>query len=344
MRRWSTFLRLSAPAFGPEGRVQEKSGREHRMRRRAFAFLAASAALGLVAVLALVDAASVLAQDARYIIVQSTTSTENSGLFKHLLPMFTKKTGIEVRVVAVGTGQAIKNAQNGDGDVLFVHDKPSEEKFVAEGWGVKRFDVMYNDFVVVGPAKDPAGIAGCQGRGGGLQEDRRGQGAVRLARRRQRHAQGRAAALEGGRRRRQGRLRHLVSRGRLGHGRDHQHRRRHGRLCVHRPRHLVELQEPRRLKIVVEGDKKLFNQYGVILVNPAKHPKVKKAEGQAFVDWVLSAEGQDAIGRSRSTASSSSSPTPPRRVDTRIACSRRKTGAPTDRADPARAECRRRMG
>ena len=193
------------------------------------------------------DAAVGRAQDARYIVVQSTTSTENSGLFKHLLPMFTAKTGIEVRVVAVGTGQAIKNAQNGDGDVLFVHDKPSEEKFVAEGWGVKRFDVMYNDFVVIGPAKDPAGIAGCQGRGGGLQEDRRGQGGVRLARRRQRHAQGGAAALAGRGRRRQGGVRHLVPRGRQRHGRHHQHRRRHGRLRVHRPRHLVELQEPRRL-------------------------------------------------------------------------------------------------
>src|SRR5690349_23723958 len=96
----------------------------------------------------------------KFILVQSTTSTENSGLFKHLLPMFTAKTGIEVRVVAVGTGQAIKNAQNGDGDVLFVHDKASEEKFVTEGWGVRRYDVMYNDFVVIGPAKDPAGIAG----------------------------------------------------------------------------------------------------------------------------------------------------------------------------------------
>src|SRR6476619_2190878 len=117
--------------------------------------------LGPAAFLAFVALAafdtSAQAQAERFIIVQSTTSTENSGLFKHLLPAFTKKSGIEVRVVAVGTGQAIKNAQNGDGDVLFVHDKPSEEKFVAEGGGVKRFDVMYNDFVVVGPAKDQAG-------------------------------------------------------------------------------------------------------------------------------------------------------------------------------------------
>ncbi|HXG79615.1 MAG TPA: substrate-binding domain-containing protein, partial [Methyloceanibacter sp.] len=96
----------------------------------------------------------------RFIIVQSTTSTQNSGLFEHILPLFTKKTGIEVRVVAVGTGQALKNAQNGDGDVVLVHSKPDEEKFVADGWGVKRHDVMYNDFVIVGPADDPAKIAG----------------------------------------------------------------------------------------------------------------------------------------------------------------------------------------
>ncbi|MEJ2518209.1 MAG: substrate-binding domain-containing protein, partial [Methyloceanibacter sp.] len=95
-----------------------------------------------------------------FIIVQSTTSTQNSGLFDHILPKFREKTGIDVRVVAVGTGQALKNGRNGDGDVVLVHSKPDEEKFVAEGWGVKRHDVMYNDFVIVGPASDPAGIAG----------------------------------------------------------------------------------------------------------------------------------------------------------------------------------------
>src|SRR4029078_5031090 len=95
-----------------------------------------------------------------FIVVQSTTSTQNSGLFEHILPLFTKKTGIDVRVVAVGTGQALKNAENGDGDVVLVHSKPDEEKFVAEGWGVKRQDVMYNDFVIVGPTADPAKIAG----------------------------------------------------------------------------------------------------------------------------------------------------------------------------------------
>jgi tungstate transport system substrate-binding protein len=98
--------------------------------------------------------------DDNFIIVQSTTSTQNSGLFEHILPIFTKKTGIEVRVVAVGTGQALKNAENGDGDVVLVHSMPDEEKFVAEGWGVKRYPVMYNDFIIVGPKADPAKIAG----------------------------------------------------------------------------------------------------------------------------------------------------------------------------------------
>ena len=115
-------------------------------------------ALAASASLALAVSMSRAADD--FIIVQSTTSTQNSGLFEHILPLFTKKTGIEVRVVAVGTGQALKNAEKGDGDVVFVHSEPDEEKFVADGWGVKRNPVMYNDFIIVGPANDPAKIAG----------------------------------------------------------------------------------------------------------------------------------------------------------------------------------------
>jgi tungstate transport system substrate-binding protein len=115
-------------------------------------------ALTALALLALAIPASRAAED--FIIVQSTTSTQNSGLFEHILPLFTKKTGIEVRVVAVGTGQALKNAEKGDGDVVLVHSQPDEEKFVADGWGVKRYPVMYNDFIIVGPAADPAKIAG----------------------------------------------------------------------------------------------------------------------------------------------------------------------------------------
>src|SRR6188768_2574578 len=115
-------------------------------------------ALAIFALFILATSISRAADD--FIIVQSTTSTQNSGLFEHILPIFTKKTGIEVRVVAVGTGQALKNAENGDGDVVFVHSKPDEGKFVADGWGVKRYDVMYNDFIIVGPAADPAKVSG----------------------------------------------------------------------------------------------------------------------------------------------------------------------------------------
>ena len=127
-----------------------------------------TAAISRRAIFRLVFAATLLAAavptqlqaEDKFIIVQSTTSTQNSGLFDHILPIFTKKTGIEVKVVAVGTGQALKNAANGDGDVVLVHSKPDEEKFVTDGWGVKRYDVMYNDFIIVGPAADPAKIAG----------------------------------------------------------------------------------------------------------------------------------------------------------------------------------------
>jgi PBP superfamily domain len=115
-------------------------------------------ALAAFALLALATPVSQAADD--FIILQSTTSTQNSGLFEHILPLFTKKAGIEVRVVAVGTGQALKNAEKGDGDVVLVHSEPDEEKFVADGWGVKRYPVMYNDFIIVGPAADPAKIAG----------------------------------------------------------------------------------------------------------------------------------------------------------------------------------------
>src|SRR5262245_48359920 len=135
--------------------AKDKSG--VRLHRSAVLVILALVAALLAAGFGLAPAHS---QTAKFIIVQSTTSPEDSGLFKYILPMFTRKTGIEVRVVAVGTGHAIKNASNGEGDVLFAHDKLSEEKFVADGGGVKRFDVMYNDFVVVGPAKDPAKING----------------------------------------------------------------------------------------------------------------------------------------------------------------------------------------
>ena len=162
----------------------------------------------LVLALGLAGPLGASAQD-KSITVASTTSTEHPGLFEHLLPLFKAKTGIDVKVVAVGTGQALDIGRRGDADVVFVHDKPQEEKFVAEGYGVKRFDVMYNDFVLVGPKSDPARCQGQQDIAAALQEDRRRQGAVRLARRQERHAHRPSCALEGGgrrhRRRRRGR-------------------------------------------------------------------------------------------------------------------------------------------
>jgi tungstate transport system substrate-binding protein len=234
-------------------------------------------------------------QTAKFIIVQSTTSTENSGLFKHILPMFTRKTGIEVRVVAVGTGHAIKNASNGDGDVLFVHDKPSEEKFVAEGDGVKRFDVMYNDFVVAGPAKDPAKIAGSKDVVAAFKmiADAKApfvsrgddSGTHKAELRLWKDAGVDAKATSGTWYREAGSGMGATIKASVGMG-----------AYVFTDRATWSSFKNRSdYKIVVEGDNKLFNQYGIILVNPAKHPNVKKSEGQAFIDWVLSPEGQNAI-------------------------------------------------
>jgi len=234
------------------------------------------------------------AQDT-FIIVQSTTSTENSGLFRYLLPLFSKKAGIEVRVVAVGTGQAIKNATNGDGDVLFVHDKPSEEKFVAEGGGVKRFDVMYNDFILAGPAKDPAQIAGSKDIAAAFKKiaetrspfvsrgDNSGTHKAEL--RLWKEAGVDAKAASGTWYREAGSGMGATINTAVGMG-----------AYVFTDRATWSNFKNRGdYKIAVEGDKKLFNQYGVMLVNPAKHPNVKKTEGQAFIDWLISKEGQEAI-------------------------------------------------
>ena len=182
-----------------------------------------------------------LAQE--FITVASTTSTENSGLFGHILPLFQEKTGIEVRVVAQGTGQALETGKRGDADVVFVHARAAEDAFVAEGWGVQRFDVMYNDFVIVGPADDPAGIRGGTDAAAALAAIAASEAHLRLARRRFRHPPGREGALgEGGRRP----VRRLVPRDRQRHGRDAQHRRRAAGLCADRPRHLDQLREQGR--------------------------------------------------------------------------------------------------
>jgi tungstate transport system substrate-binding protein len=229
------------------------------------------------------------------ILVQSTTSTQNTGLYEYLLPRFTAKTGIGVNVVAVGTGQAIKNAMNGDGDVLLVHDKPAEEKFVAEGYGVERFDLMYNDFIVVGPANDPAGVAGMLDTKAALKKlagkeslfasrgDNSGTHSKELAL--WKAAGVDPAAASGTWYRETGSGMGATLNTAVGMG----------AYALTDRGTWISFKNKGGYKIVIEGDPELFNQYGVVLVNPAKFPNVKAKPGQAFVDWLLSDEGQAAI-------------------------------------------------
>ena len=231
----------------------------------------------------------------KFIIVQSTTSTEQSGLFGHLLPLFQDKTGIEVRVVAVGTGQAIKNARNGDGDVLFVHAKPDEEQFVADGEGVKRFDVMYNDFVIVGPKADPAGVAGMTDVTAALQKiaaagapfaSRGDDSGTHKAELKLWQAAGvDAKAASGTWYRETG----------SGMGPTLNTAAGMNAYTLTDRGTWLSFQNRGDLDVLVQGDAKLSNQYGVILVNPEKHPNVKADLGQQFVDWLISPEGQKAI-------------------------------------------------
>jgi tungstate transport system substrate-binding protein len=251
--------------------------------------------VGLLLSVGLVSPPGDHAQGDAFIIVQSTTSTENSGLFQHLLPVFTKKTGIAVRVVAVGTGQAIENAANGDGDVLFADDKPSEEKFVAEGNGVRRFDVMYNDLILVGPAHDPARIAGSKDIVAAFKRIAetkaafvsRGDdsGTHKSELRLWQDASVNVKAASGTWYREAG----------SGMGATINSAVDMGAYVFTDRATWSSFKNRREYKIAVEGDSKLFNQYGVILVNPAKHTKVKQAQGQAFIDWLLSTEGQNTI-------------------------------------------------
>jgi tungstate transport system substrate-binding protein len=231
----------------------------------------------------------------KFIIVQSTTSTQNSGLFEHILPMFTEKTGIDVRVVAVGTGQALKNAENGDGDVVLVHSKPDEEKFVAEGWGVKRQDVMYNDFVIVGPAADPAKIAGLKDAAEAFKKiaaaeapfasrgDDSGTNKAELKLWQDAGVDPEPASGTW----------YLATGSGMGATLN---------TAVGKQAYALtdrgtwlSFANKGDFKVLVEGDPKLFNQYGVILVNPAKHANVKAKEGQAFIDWLTGSAGQAAI-------------------------------------------------
>ena len=243
---------------------------------------------------AVLFAATAFAQD-RSIVVASTTSTQDSGLFGHILPLFKARTGIDVKVVAQGTGQALDTGRRGDADVVFVHAKAAEEKFLADGFGVKRYPVMYNDFVLIGPNSDPAGIKGSKDIVAALKAlrerrlpfisrgDRSGThlaeldlwklAGIDLAKDKRpwykEIGQGMGAALN------------IASASNA--------------YVLSDRGTWLSFRNRGELVIVVEGDKRLFNQYGVMLVNPQKHPSVKKELGQQFINWLVSSEGQKAI-------------------------------------------------
>jgi tungstate transport system substrate-binding protein len=235
----------------------------------------------------------------RFITVSSTTSTENSGLFGFILPKFQRATGIAVRVVAVGTGQAIKNAERGDADVLFVHHRPSEEQFVAQGFGVERHDVMYNDFVLVGPQSDPAGIKGMQDAVAALAQiaatrapfvsrgDDSGTHKLEFSLWQAAGIDVKTASGSWYREAGSGMGATLNTASGL------------DGYTVSDRATWISFKNKRQLGLLAAGDARLFNQYGVILVNPAKHPHVKVADGQALVDWLISDQGQQAIGEFR---------------------------------------------
>ncbi len=239
-------------------------------------------------------ATSATAQD-KFITVASTTSTEQSGLFKHLLPVFEKKSGIRVRVVALGTGQALDLARRGDADVVLVHDKEAEEKFVADGFGLRRFEVMYNDFILIGPKNDPAKIAGGKDIVAGYQRiadakapfasrgDKSGTHAAELR-------LWKAAGIDP----QSGRGTWYRETG-SGMGPTLNTASAMNAYVFTDRGTWLAFKNRGDLVIAVEGDRRLFNQYGVMLVNPARHAHVKKEFGQMFIDWMVSAEGQQTI-------------------------------------------------
>jgi tungstate transport system substrate-binding protein len=248
----------------------------------------------LAATIALAAAFPARAQD-KSIIVASTTSTQDSGLFGHILPLFKAKAGIDVKVVAQGTGQALDTGRRGDADVLFVHAKALEEKFVADGFGVKRYPVMYNDFVLIGPKSDPAGIKGMSDVAKALQAikakeapfisrgDRSGTHIAELD-------LWKAAGTDIGKEK--GPWYKEIGQG-MGAALNTASAA-NAYVLADRGTWL-SFKNRSDLDTLVAGDKRLFNQYGVILVNPARHPHVKKDLGQAFIDWLVSPEGQSAI-------------------------------------------------
>ena len=231
---------------------------------------------------------------APFIVMASTTSTEQSGLFAHLLPAFTKATGVEVRVVAQGTGQALDMARRGDADIVFVHDQPAEEKFVAEGFGIRRQAVMYNDFVLVGPKADPAGVKGADvaaalgklaaaGAPFISRGDKSGTHAAELRFWKQAGVDVAAAKPAG------------YKECGCGMGPALNIAASSGAYVLADRGTWLSFKNRNDLAVLVEGDKRLFNQYGVIVVNPAKHPHVKAKEAQRFADWVVSPAGQATI-------------------------------------------------
>ncbi len=235
----------------------------------------------------------------RAIILQSTTSTQNSGLFETILPVFTGKTGIQVNVVAVGTGQALKNGRNGDGDVLLVHAKQAEEKFVAEGFGVSRQDVMYNDFVIIGPADDPAGIAGSNNVLAALATIAKTKslfisrgddsGTHRMERALWKKVAIDVARHSGNWYREAG----------SGMGATLNIAAGTGAYTLSDRATWIAFGNKQDLKIISQGDTLLFNQYGIILVNPKRFAHVKATEAQTFIDWMVGPEGQSAIASYR---------------------------------------------
>lgn len=256
--------------------------------------------LKISAVYVLVLAFHLFASDAHagkgdHILVQSTTSTQNSGLFDHILPLYQEQSGIEVRVVAVGTGQALRNAMNGDGDVLFVHAKQAEEEFIANGHGVSRADVMYNDFIIVGPQSDPANISGMTDVVDAMIQiantkslfasrgDDSGTNKAELALWSMSDIDVDAASGKWYRETGSGMGATLNT----GTGM--------GAYVMTDRATWIAFGNKGNYKIVVEGDKRLFNQYGIILVNADKHKHVKAELGQSFIDWLLSDVGQQAI-------------------------------------------------
>ena len=263
------------------------------MPRRRRLFRTALTTLALLAAPLVASLGAAQAQQ-RSITVASTTSTEQSGLFGHILPAFTQATGIQVRVVALGTGQALDVGRRGDADVVFVHDRAAEEKFIAEGFATRRYPVMYNDFILVGPAADPAGA-----RGRDIVAALRAVAAKQVPFVSRGDRSGTHAA--------ELRLWQIVdvdpASGRgswyreigQGMGPALNTAAASDAYVLSDRGTWLSFRNRRDLRILTEGDNRLFNQYGVMLVNPARHPHVKAAEGQAFIDWLVSKAGQDAI-------------------------------------------------